>query len=108
MGTPIRRLRAVSLAEGVSYLALLGIAMPLKYLADSPEAVQALGALHGLLTVLFLGAVVHVWIARRWPVVRVLVALVASVIPFGAFALEARLRREDSAGLAHPDAPTLS
>ena len=94
MNTPIGRLRAVSLAEGVSYLVLLGIAMPLKYLAGQPEAVRVVGSLHGGLTILFLLAVAHVWLARRWGLVRVVVALVASVIPFGAFALETRLRRE--------------
>ena len=97
MNTPIGRLRAVSLAEGVSYLVLLGIAMPLKYLAGQPEAVRVVGSLHGGLTILFLLAVAHVWLARRWGLVRVVVALVASVIPFGAFALEAHLRREERA-----------
>ena len=97
MRTALWRLRAVSLLEGVSYLVLLGIAMPLKYLAGQPEAVRVVGSLHGFLTILFLVAVLNVWVARRWPVTRVLVALVASVIPFGAFALEAHLRREERA-----------
>ena len=104
MGTPVRRLRAISIAEGVSYLVLLGIAMPLKYLADLPEAVRVIGSLHGLLTILFVLAVAHVWVARRWPVTRVLLALLASVIPLGAFALDARLRREERADLERASA----
>ena len=100
MGTPVRRLRAISILEGISYLVLLGIAVPLKYLADIPEAVRLVGSLHGALTILFLLAVIHVWVARRWPLVRVVVALVASVIPFGAFALDSRLRREERLELA--------
>ncbi len=93
--TPIGRLRVISILEGVSYLALLGIAMPLKYLADRPEAVRVVGMIHGILALLFFIAVLQVWSARRWPVRRVLAAFVASVIPFGAFVLEAILRREE-------------
>ncbi len=89
------RLRVISLMEGVSYILLLGIAMPLKYLADRPEAVRVAGSLHGALTILFVLAVANVWFARRWSIVRVGTALIASVIPFGAFALEASLRREN-------------
>lgn len=96
--TAIGRLRAISLLEGISYLVLLGIAMPLKYLFDIPEAVRVVGSLHGGLTILFVLAVANAWIARRWPVARVLLALVASVIPFGAFALDKRLRREQASG----------
>ncbi len=100
--SPLGRLRVVSLMEGVSYLLLLGIAMPLKYLAEQPEAVQVVGSLHGALTILFVLAVAHVWLARRWSIVRVAIALIASVIPFGAFALEASLRREDQTDAPRP------
>ena len=93
--TPIGRLRVISILEGMSYLALLGIAMPLKYLADRPEAVRVVGMIHGILAVLFCIAVLQVWHARRWPFRRVLAAFVASVIPFGAFVLEASLRRDE-------------
>lgn len=92
--TPIGRLRVVSILEGISYLVLLGIAMPLKYLAGLPEVVRVVGSLHGILTILFVAAVAHVWLARRWSLGRVIGALVASVIPFGAFVLDAHLRRE--------------
>jgi integral membrane protein len=39
--------------EGYSYLALLFIAMPLKYLADIPTAVRIAGSIHGVLFVAF-------------------------------------------------------
>jgi integral membrane protein len=96
LGTPIGRLRVISLIEGISYLILLGIAMPLKYLAGQPEAVSVVGAVHGILTILFVLAVVQVMVALRWSILRALGALVASVIPFGAFALDRWLRRQAS------------
>ena len=45
----IRQLRIIGLIEGVSFLVLLGIAMPLKYLAGMPRAVSAVGMAHGVL-----------------------------------------------------------
>lgn len=103
--TPIGRLRVVSILEGLSYLLLLGIAMPMKYAADRPEAVRVLGSLHGLLTILFVVAVLHAWVARRWSLLRVVGILVASVVPFGALWIEARLRREDRENVRRPTVP---
>ena len=80
--------------EGASFLVLLGIAMPLKYLAGQPMAVRVVGMLHGLLFMLYVAAVLQVSVQMRWPLRRVLAALVASVVPFGPFVFDAHLRRE--------------
>ncbi|MBN6188965.1 DUF3817 domain-containing protein [Aneurinibacillus sp. BA2021] len=93
--TPVGRLRMIGMLEGVSFLLLLGIAMPLKYFADIPIFVTIVGALHGLLFILYIAAVGQVWSNLRWSIGRVVGALVASVIPFGTFVLDARLRREE-------------
>ena len=90
----LNRLRLVGGLEGISYLVLLGIAMPLKYLAGLPEMVRVVGWVHGLLFVLFIAAVAQTARMIRWPLSRVLGALAASVIPFGTFVLDARLRRD--------------
>lgn len=95
--TPLGRLRVIAFIEGISYLVLLGVAMPLKYFAGIPEAVKAVGWAHGLLFVFYLLSVAEVTIARRWPLTRVLGVLVAAFIPFGTFVLDARLRREERA-----------
>ncbi len=95
--TPIGRLRAVALLEGVSFLVLLFIAMPLKYLAGMPLAVKMVGWAHGLLFVLYLLALVEVAVAHRWSLVRIVGAFIASLVPFGTFVLDARLRREEQA-----------
>lgn len=95
--TPVGRLRVIAFIEGVSYLVLLGVAMPLKYFAGMPWAVKAVGWAHGLLFVLYLLSVAEVTVARRWPLPRILGALAAAFIPFGTFALDARLRREERA-----------
>lgn len=95
--TPVGRFRAVALVEGVSYLVLLGVAMPLKYFAGFPGAVMAVGWAHGVLFVLYLISLGEVSFKRRWRLLRILGAFVASLVPFGTFVLDARLRREESA-----------
>ncbi|MCX7571891.1 DUF3817 domain-containing protein [Tumebacillus sp. DT12] len=94
MKTPIGRLRVIGFIEGISFLLLLFIAMPLKYMFDRPEMVQVVGMIHGVLFVLFILAVLHAAVVHRWKMLKVLFALIASSIPFGTFVLDARLRRE--------------
>ncbi|MCY1018361.1 DUF3817 domain-containing protein [Pyxidicoccus sp. MSG2] len=94
--TPLGRFRAVALLEGLSFILLLFVAMPLKYLAGLPLAVRVVGLAHGLLFVLFLFALMEVAIAYRWSLVRVVGAFVSSLVPFGTFVLDARLRREEA------------
>lgn len=94
LNTEIGRFRVVSLLEGVSFLVLLGIAMPLKYAANLPEAVRYVGWAHGVLFVLFLLALGSASAAGRWPLTKIAGAFIASIVPFGAFVLERRLREE--------------
>ena len=94
--TPLDRLRIIGLLEGASFLVLLFIAMPLKYMAGLPQMVRVVGSAHGLLFVIFVLAVLDVAVRLRWPLTRVIAALAASVVPFGPFVLDAHLRREAS------------
>jgi integral membrane protein len=93
--TPIGRLRVIAFIEGISFLLLLGVAMPLKYFAGMPAAVKTAGWIHGVLFMLYLFAVAEVTVRRRWKFTLALGALAASLVPFGTFALDARLRREE-------------
>jgi integral membrane protein len=91
--TPIGRLRVIAFIEGISFLLLLGVAMPLKYFAGMPEAVKTTGWIHGVLFMLYLFAVAEVTVRRRLSFALAFGALVASLIPFGTFVLDAHLRR---------------
>jgi integral membrane protein len=97
LNNPLDRLRLVGMMEGASFLVLLGIAMPLKYLAGYPQAVSVVGMIHGVLFVLYVAAVLGVSVSMRWPLRRVFAALVASVLPFGPFVFDAHLRRVSAA-----------
>ncbi|MES2630091.1 MAG: DUF3817 domain-containing protein [Bacteroidota bacterium] len=77
------RLRLVGLAEGISLLILIGIAMPLKYAFGMPEATKAIGMLHGLLFVLYVLLIIMMHIEMSWKFGRTAMLLAASVIPFG-------------------------
>jgi integral membrane protein len=90
----LHRFRLTALAEGVSLLLLLLIAMPLKYFAGQPAAVKYLGWAHGILFVLYLIFLLDAWIKLRWNFGKVLVAFFASFLPFGTFMFEKRLRKE--------------
>lgn len=83
--TPELRLINVGHAEGISFLILLFIAMPLKYMADMPMAVRIAGSIHGIL---FIAFVAVLWEARnKIPLANgtTLKAFVLSIVPFGTF-----------------------
>ncbi|MEW6468365.1 MAG: DUF3817 domain-containing protein [Bacteroidota bacterium] len=74
-------------AEGVSFIALLGIAMPLKYLWNMPEYVRVTGMIHGVLFVLYVMMLAYIAVTLSWNFKKVAWGLLASVLPFGPFFL---------------------
>jgi integral membrane protein len=96
--TPIGRLRIIGFAEGMSYLILLGIAMPLKYLYQLPQTVRITGMIHGLLFVLYVLYVIIVAVAYQWTFRKAVLAFLASLIPFGTFWADIRLFRSYGQG----------
>jgi len=89
---PVRRLRILTLIEGVSTLVLFFIAMPLKYVADLPEAVKITGWIHGVLFLLVLVALGFVMVKLRWPLGRGALVFVSALVPFGPFLMDKRMR----------------
>jgi integral membrane protein len=90
------RFFAVAFLEGVSYLILVLIAMPLKYLANSPEMVKKVGMAHGLLFVLFVITLLQVATDTNWKWSKTLLAFGTSFLPFGTFWFEAKHRKEQA------------
>lgn len=85
MANHITRFKIVGDIEGLSYLVLLGIAMPLKYYASMPAAVKYTGALHGGLFILFILLMLECGIKEKWGVSKYIAAFISSLIPFGTF-----------------------
>ncbi|WP_170008453.1 DUF3817 domain-containing protein [Bacillus fonticola] len=96
MKHPVGRLRILGILEGISYLLLLFIAMPLKYMADISEAVLITGATHGFLFILFVFAVINVFFSKKWTVRWAIGAVIASLLPFGTFVLDRQLRKHSA------------
>lgn len=96
MSSPIHRFRNIAIAEGVSYILLLFIAMPLKYFFQLPAAVKYVGWVHGIL---FIAYVVWLLLCRsryKWSFKRVVFFFIASLLPFAPFVVEKRLKKEDT------------
>ena len=92
MSNPIRYLRLVALAEGVSFVLLLFIAVPLKHVWGLPIAVLIAGSVHGALFLAFCHALAQSAGAARWPRRRIAGVFVAALLPFAPFVIDRRLR----------------
>ena len=90
----LRTFCSIALIEGISYLVLLGIAMPLKYLFDMPMAVTVTGWAHGILFVAYGVWLVVCWAKYDWTFKRVVGYFLASLLPVLPFLVEKRLRAE--------------
>jgi integral membrane protein len=73
--------------EGISYLLLLFVAMPLKYVLNYPEAVRWIGTLHGFLFVGFMAILFYCLLTKALSLKAVIQAFLLSLIPFGTFYL---------------------
>ncbi len=94
MTTNLGILRMIGLMEGISYLLLLGIAMPLKYFWDMPQFIYSTGMAHGLLFTLYVFFVLFVSYQQKWSLKKCGLALLASVVPFGTFVADQKLFRQ--------------
>ncbi len=83
--TTLGRLRLIAFIEGISYLILLFVAMPLKYFFEQPQAVRSVGTIHGLLFVAYVLLVFLTKIEHRWDWAKTRLLLLISLIPFGNF-----------------------
>lgn len=84
----IQTFRIVGYLEGTSFLVLLFIAMPLKYIAGHPEAVHYAGWAHGLLFILYCLVTALVAAQEKWPAGQTALAFLASVLPAGPFVFD--------------------
>ena len=89
----ITRFRSIAIAEGWSFLILLFIAMPLKYLAGMPWAVKMVGWAHGVLFIAYWGMAIPLFTKLKWDLVRILGLGLASILPFGTFVMERKWLR---------------
>lgn len=96
----LSRFCTVALWEGISYLFLLGIAMPMKYIGNNPEWVTYGGWAHGVLFVAYIVLLIRLALRDEWKMGKIALAFFASLIPFAPFYVERKLKREEKARAA--------
>lgn len=85
--------RLIAILEGVSFLLLLGIAMPLKYLYAMPLGVQVIGPIHGLLFMLFCAFLIMIVKRYALPNKVGFWGFVASILPFGTLVFDLYIKK---------------
>ncbi|UMB52840.1 DUF3817 domain-containing protein [Lutibacter sp. A64] len=86
--------RIVSILEGVSYLLLLFIATPIKYILENETFVKMLGMPHGLLFIAYVVLAIMMKYELNWKSKAFIIVLVASIIPFGTFYIDKKYLRD--------------
>lgn len=84
----IKLFRWVSILEGISFLILLFLAMPLKYFFDLPQMVQVVGMAHGILFIAYVFGALWMFKPLNWQKRTLLIVIACSVVPFGPFYVE--------------------
>ena len=85
LNSNIGRLRIIGFLEGISFLLLMGVAMPLKYIWKIPEATIAIGYAHGFLFIAYCILVIPAKLDLKWNYKITFLVLIASLLPFGTF-----------------------
>jgi len=80
--------RITAILEGISYLALFAVTMPLKYLADLPTPNIYVGNAHGVLFIAYCILAIAVCLTKKWGFKRMAIFLVAFLLPFATFYIE--------------------
>lgn len=91
--TALYRFRIISIIEGLSYLTLLFIAMPIKYVAENPYPVKIIGMTHGILFIIFLILLYESMKKYNWNIRLTIELFIYSIIPFGLFFIERKIKK---------------
>jgi integral membrane protein len=87
--------KRIAFWEGMSYLLLFFVAMPLKYFFGAPMMVRYVGALHGALFIAYVVLLVWNWYERKWTFRKVVMFGLASLVPFATFWVEKKVEEEE-------------
>ena len=84
----VRAFKWISIFEGISFLVLLLIAMPMKYIWEAPQMVQIVGMAHGILFVAYIMGAFWLYKSLDWNFKTLMIVCVSSVLPLGPFYVE--------------------
>lgn len=89
----IQTLRIVGFIEGLSFLVLLCVAMPMKYIWGNPVLVKYVGMGHGILVLAFLVMLLIVCEREKWSLNMFVAGLAAAVLPLGTFVYDRYIKK---------------
>ena len=95
LSSRVGRVRFVGTLEGISFLVLVGVAMPLKHFLAMPMAVKWVGWIHGLLFIGYALVLLHAFVGKRLTFRKSLVTFVCSLLPFGPFLMDRKLEVDE-------------
>jgi integral membrane protein len=90
----LNRFRKVAIWEGISWILLLFVAVPVKYGLGNPILVKIVGPIHGILFTAYVIFLIQAAMEYDWPLKKSALAFVASLLPFGPFLFDRRLAKE--------------
>ena len=88
----VKNFGLINSIEGYSYLLLLFVAMPLKYMMGFAIATKVVGMIHGILFMAFMYLLVVAWQEAKWSTKETLIFFIASLIPFGTFFTKKKIK----------------
>ncbi|WP_201554318.1 DUF3817 domain-containing protein [Psychrobacter sp. 72-O-c] len=91
--TALKNLTIIGYLEGTSFLLLLGIAMPLKYMMGIPEGVKYIGMAHGILFIAYILMLMVVVNKIKMPIWAMPAGVLGSFLPFGPFIFDHLLKK---------------
>ncbi len=81
----IKTFKIISFLEGLSYILLLFVGVPLKYMVGNDILVKSLGMPHGLLFIAYIIMAMLIREDMKWGTKTTFIVLIASILPFGTF-----------------------
>ena len=93
MKNSVKKFRVINSIEGYSYLLLLFVAMPMKYMMGIPMATKIVGSIHGALFILFMVLMTIAWQKARWSHAENIIFFIAALVPFGTFFTKKQIQK---------------
>jgi len=90
----IRFFRTIALLEGTSFLLILFVTMPLKYIWHIKEPTYFVGMAHGVLFILYVVLAFAVHVKVKWNLLTLFLVLIASLLPFGTFVVDHKILKK--------------
>jgi integral membrane protein len=95
MTKTLKIFRVIAFLEGLSYILLLFVAVPLKYFYGDPQYVKLLGMPHGLLFIAYIVMAIWFWNDFKWSKRILYLVLLAAIVPFGTFYIDKKYLKHD-------------